>query len=402
MEQSMKRRILFVDDEPNILKGLQRSLRPLRQKWEMHFAGGGRQALETLEKMKFDVIVTDMRMPEMDGSQLLKIVQESYPMMVRIVLSGHSDREAIMKSVKSAHQYLSKPCDKKLLIDSITRACSLRDLLTKKSVKYVLGGIDTMPSLPALYARIMQELRSKEASTASVGDIISKDVSMSAKVLQLVNSSFFGMPRHVASPSEAVVLLGIDVVKTLVLSIEVFSRFRQKTLKILPVEKINDHSYQTGLVAQKIANAERMDKKKADNAMIAGILHDLGKFLLAEHYPDEYQEVMTLVKEKQMPVQDAEVEVLGVTHAEIGGYLLSIWGLPDNVVEGVTFHHMPHKCIVQGFDLCGIIHVSDLVEKHQRLMPNGWNRLNGVNADYLDGLGLLDRIPVWRDYVRRG
>lgn len=393
----MKRRILFVDDEPNILKGLKRVLRPLRQKWDMHFTNSGRSALGLLADSNFDVIVTDMRMPEMDGSQLLRIVQETYPMMVRIVLSGQSDREMIMKSVKSAHQYLSKPCEKGLLIDAVTRACSLRDFLTRKSVKYVLGGIDTMPGLPALYTRIMAELRSKEASSQSVGEIISRDVGMSAKVLQLVNSSFFGMPCHVASPSEAVVLLGIDVVKTLVLTIEVFSRFRQKTLRILPVARINDHSYKTGIVAGKIAGAQKMSKKEADNAMIAGMLHDLGKLLLAEHYPDEYEEVVAQVKEKRIPFHQAELEVLGVTHAEIGGYLLSIWGLPDPVVEGVAFHHMPDRCIVEGFGLCGIVHVANLMEKHERLRPGGWDRLNGVNLKYLKNLGLEERIPLWRD-----
>lgn len=396
----MKRRILFVDDEPNILKGLQRVLRPLRQKWDMRFADSGQSALDMLADSHFDVIVTDMRMPEMDGSRLLGIVQNTYPMMVRIVLSGQSDREMIMKSVKSAHQYLSKPCEKHLLIDAVTRACSLRDVLTRKSVKYVLNGIDTMPGLPALYARIMQELQSKEASARSVGDIISRDISMSAKVLQLVNSSFFGVPRHVANPAEAVVLLGIDVVKTLVLTVEVFSRFHPKTMRILPVEKINTHCYRTGIVAQKIAGAEKMPRKKTDNAMIAGLLHDLGMLLLAEHYPDEYREVMTLAKEKMIPVHQGELAVLGVTHAEIGGYLLSIWGLPDPVVEGVTFHHMPDQCIVEGFGLCGIVHVADLMEKHQRLMPGGWDRLNGVDTRYLKGLGLKDRIPLWRDGLK--
>ncbi|MBU2453622.1 MAG: HDOD domain-containing protein, partial [Proteobacteria bacterium] len=219
----MKRRILFVDDELNILKGLQRSLRPLRQYWDMEFSEGAVNALELLEKQSFDVIVSDMRMPQMDGATLLKIVQEKYPTMVRIVLSGYSDQEMTMKSVKSAHQYLSKPCDKKVLITAITRACSLQDLLNKKPLQHLLGGIESMPSIPALYAQIMEELRSAEASTASVGKIIAKDMGMTAKVLQLVNSSFFGIPRHISNVTEAVVMLGMDVVKSLVLGIEVFS-----------------------------------------------------------------------------------------------------------------------------------------------------------------------------------
>ena len=228
----MKKRILFVDDEINILKGLQRSLRPLRKFWDMVFSEGGENALKLLEKHSFDVIVTDMRMPGMDGAQLLKIVQDKYPMMVRIILSGHSDREMIMKIVKSAHQYLSKPCEKKVLVTAITRSCSLRDILNKKVLQQLLGGIETMPSLPSLYAQIVEEIKSPAASVASVGEIISKDMGMTAKVIQLVNSAFFSIPRHISNAQEAVVLLGIDVVRILISEIEVFSKATQSATSI--------------------------------------------------------------------------------------------------------------------------------------------------------------------------
>ncbi len=396
----MKQRILFVDDEPNILKGLQRSLRPLRKRWDMSFVESGKAALKKLEGTAFDVIISDMRMPEMDGAQLLQAVQERYPMMVRIILSGHSDQELIMKSVKSAHQYLSKPCEKETLINAVNRACSLKELMNKKNLQLVISGIDTMPILPSLYSRIMAELRSQDASTAGVGDIISQDMGMTAKVLQLVNSSFFGMPRHVASPSEAVVLLGIDVVKTLILGIEVFSEYRQSTLSIIPVSKVYEHCVKTSVIAKKIAQMEKKDKEIADNAMIAGLLHDLGRLLLAENFPEDYQEVMALVKEKRCQFYEAELEVLGVTHAEIGGYLLSLWGLPDNIIEGVTFHHSPSACIATGFDLCGVVHVANLIERHERVQPGAWETLNGLDTKYMVKQGLTGRIHLWRDHLR--
>lgn len=396
----MKQRILFVDDESNILKGLQRSLRPLRNQWEMTFAKSAASALECLEKGPFDVIVSDMRMPQMDGAQLLEKVQEKYPMMVRIILSGHSDQEMAMKFVKSAHQYLSKPCEKQVLIDAITRACFLRNTLNQKSLQYVVSGIDAIPILPALYTQIMAELNSKDASAASVGEIITKDIGMTAKVLQLVNSSFFGMPQHVANPMEAVIFLGIDVVKTLVLSIEVFAALQERTLSILPVKKIYDHCVRTGVIAKKIAVIEKMSKEESDNAMIAGILHDLGRLLLAENFPDEYQEVMEKVKKDQQEVHVAELAILGVTHAQIGAYLLGLWGLPDNIVEGIAFHHNPSDGIAKKFDLCGLLHVANLIEHHEQILPNGWDHLIGVDTHYLDQYNLAKRIPLWRDFLR--
>jgi putative nucleotidyltransferase with HDIG domain len=397
----MKLRILFVDDEPNILKGLQRSLRPLRNQWKMSFVDGAESALECLERESFDVIITDMRMPRMDGSQLLKVVQKKYPMMVRIILSGHSDQEMVMKSVKPAHQYLSKPCEKQVLIDAVTRACFLRETLNQKSLKYVVSGIEAMPILPVLYTRIMSELNSKDASAASVGEIMAKDISMTAKVLQLVNSSFFGMPRHVSNPMDAVVLLGIDVVKTLVLSIEVFANFQERTLSILPVSKIYDHCVRTGVIAKNIAGFENMEKKEADNAMIAGILHDLGRLLLADNFPDEYQEVMDSVKNDKKRIHEAELDILGVTHAQVGAYLLGLWGLPDNIVEGVAFHHSPSAVMGKKLDICGLVHVANLMEHHERMLPNGWEHLRGVDVDYLDRYGLTKRVALWRDNLRR-
>ncbi|HCY84264.1 MAG TPA: two-component system response regulator [Desulfobacteraceae bacterium] len=396
----MKQRILFVDDEPNILKGLQRSLRPLRKIWDMTFVDSGEAALDILEKKEFHVIISDMRMPEMDGGQLLRQVQERWPTMVRIILSGHSDQELIMKSVKSAHQYLSKPCEKQTLINAVNRACSLKALMNKKNLQLVISGIDTMPILPSLYSRVMKELRSPEASTAGIGEIIAQDVGMTAKVLQLVNSSFFGMPRHVASPSEAVVLLGIDVVKTLILSIEVFSEYRERTLSIIPVSKVYEHCVRTGVIAKQIARMEKKSKEAQDNAMIAGILHDLGRLLLAENFPEDYKAVMDHIKRTQCQIHEAEAEVLGVTHAEIGGYLLSLWGLPDDIVEGVVYHHHPAACIAEDFSICGVIHVANLMERHERIQPGGWETLPGLDNRYMAKQGLVDRIPMWRDRVR--
>ncbi|MCD4720245.1 MAG: HDOD domain-containing protein [Desulfobacula sp.] len=397
----MKKRILFVDDEPNILKGLQRSLRPLRKFWDMVFAEGGDNALKLLEKQSFDVIVTDMRMPGMDGAQLLKIVQDKYPMMVRIVLSGHFDREMIMKSVKSAHQYLSKPCEKQLLITTITRSCSLRDLLNKKALQQLLGGIGTMPSIPSLYARIMEELNSSDASVVSVGEIISEDIGMTAKVLQLVNSSFFGMPKHISNAKEAVILLGIDLVKTLVLGIEVFSKFSKSVLSIISVDKIHDHCVRTAVIVQKIAKLENMDKEKTDNAMIASMLHDLGKLILAEHFQDSYKDVIKMVQQKGIPVFKAEKEIFDVTHAEVGAYLLGLWGLPENIIEGIAFHHNPGKFIGQGFELCGLLHVAELLEHQERQQPGSSQKFNGLDEAYMERLGLLDHIPLWQDYLQR-
>lgn len=394
----MKRRILFVDDEVNILKGLQRSLRPLRKHWEMSFAEGAEKALETLEKERFDVILSDMRMPGMDGAKLLEVVKGKYPTMVRLIFSGHSDEAMIMKSVKSAHQYISKPCEKKVLVSVITRACSLQDILHHEKLKNLLGGIEGLPSLPSLYSQVVEVLNSPDASVGNVGEIVSKDMGMTAKLLQLVNSSFFGMPRHISSPKEAAVLLGIDVVKTLVLGLEVFSKF-QNALEIVSVDKIHVHCVQTAIIAKEIGQMETMEKGTVEDAMIGATLHDIGSLLLAEHFPDEYKEVMKILQEQEVPVSKAEQQVFGLSHAEVGAYLLGLWGLPDNIIEGIAFHHSPAKVASKEFEVAGIIHVADLIEHGVASGADHDKDLAGLDHTYLEQVGLMERIPEWRENI---
>ncbi len=395
----MKKRILFVDDEVNILKGLKRSLRPERKQWDMEFAEGGQNALDLLAKESFDVVVTDMRMPQMDGATLLKIIQERYPMLVRIILSGYSDQEMVMKSVKSAHQYLAKPCETAILIATIARACSLRDFLNQQVLQDLLGGIETIPSLPTVYLQIMEELNSSEACVETVSDIIAKDMGMTAKVLQMVNSSFFGMSRHISGTKDAVSFLGMDVIKTLVLGIEIFSKLSKSTMSIISEDDIHNHSIRTGVIAKRIAVLEKMDKEIIEDILMASMLHDLGKLLLCQYFQDEYKTVVALEKNEKMAIFKAERQVFGVSHAEVGAYLLGLWGLPENIVEGIAFHHEPNKLGVDSFELCGIIHVADRLERNGSSLLDNPEEIDGLDRQYLASLGLESKILLWQKEI---
>ena len=292
----MKKRLLFVDDESKLLEGLQRMLRPMRHEWEMSFVQTAQEALEHLSRDAFDVIVSDMRMPGMDGAQLLGNVMKRYPLMVRIILSGHSDQELALNSVKAAHQFLSKPCDPETLKSVILRACSLRDLLTEKSIKQFVSNMTSLPSLPSLYLEMMEELRSPNASLHRVGEIISKDIGMTAKILQLVNSAFFGLPRNVSSPSQAVTLLGLDTVRGLVLSIHIFQQLNPEKMLLLSLDKLWRHSLRTGIFAKTIAKEENQIQHVIDDSFTAGLLHDMGKPILSMNFPESYQEIQNLTR----------------------------------------------------------------------------------------------------------
>lgn len=394
----MKRRILFVDDEPRVLMSIRRMLHGMRNEWDMHFAERGSDALDMLAEEPFDVIMTDIRMPDMDGAQLLSEVKKAYPNMVRIILSGHSEKEMIFKSVRPAHQYLSKPCDANILKSTVSRACALRELLAKESLKSVVSAMDSLPSLPSLYAQIMDELRNENSSMQELGEIISKDLGMATKILQLVNSAFFGIPRHIEKPVHAVNLLGIDTVKALVLSVEVFSEFEQNKLKAFDIESLWNHSIMTGELAMEIAKTEEADKQMINDAYMAGLLHDVGKLILADHFPDEQREIIELVKKENIPLNDSETRVLGAGHAEVGAYLLGLWGMTDPIVEAVAFHHNPQICPIQTFGPLTAVHIADALDSPSYNSDKQTSVEHSImDAEYIGRIGLSERIPVWQD-----
>ncbi len=387
--------ILFVDDEPSVLEGLRRMLRPMRREWDMAFAQSSQEALGALAERPFDVIVSDMRMPGMDGAALLTEVTRQYPQVVRIVLSGQSSKEATLKSVGVAHQFLAKPCDPEKLKQTVNRTFALRDLLSDETLKQALSRVKSVPSLPALYTELMEELQYPDASVARIGDIVAEDPGMTAKILQLVNSAFFGLPRKVSSPAQAASLLGTETIKALVLSIDVFSQFEGAAIEGLVPESLQKHCAETAAIAKQIAIAEKATKETVDASFMAGFLHDVGKLILVQNMADQYGEVMVFMREKRVSLCEAERAVLGATHADVGAYLLGLWGLPESMVEATAFHHCPNKSFGDSFAPLTAVHVANALA-HEWYGEDRAAAVEGLDVDYLNQLGMADRVPVWQ------
>ena len=361
----MKKHILFVDDDCNILQGLQRTLRAQRDDWEMQYVMSGAQALEIMDAKPIDLIVTDMRMPEMDGADLLREVMKRHPETIRMVLSGQADSQLVMKAVGVAHQFISKPCDPETLKSIVNRAISLRTLLEDNSLKSIISEMDTLPSLPTLYLEMTEELQSPEPSIQKVGQIIARDPAMTAKILQLANSAFFGLRRRISSPSDAVSYLGLDHVQHLFLAVHAFSQFTPPPTSSFSIELLWEHSLNTAALAKSIAKEEEASKSIVEDAFTSGLLHDIGKLMLACKLARSYAEAAYVAKMRSIPLWFAEQEALSVTHAEVGAYLLGLWGLPDSIVESVAYHHKPAACPNIGFCALTALHAADFQTSNQ-------------------------------------
>ena len=220
----MKHAVLFVDDDFNLIQGLRRSLHQLSREWDLFFCNSASEALQILQAHRVDLIVTDMRMPGLGGAELLEIVEGLYPHIIRFVLSGQTDQEIALISSRLAHQFFAKPCDAAQLVEAIQRALDMQFLLPGNQLTAVIASSKHLPSLPSLYFRLVREIESPNASARSIGEIVSQDITMTAKVLQLVNSAFYGLPSKVTSVQMAVAYLGMSTLKALVLYQPIFFR----------------------------------------------------------------------------------------------------------------------------------------------------------------------------------
>jgi len=331
-------RILFVDDEPLLLDALRASLRSDRKRWDMVFAEGAREALAVIEREPVDILVTDMRMPGMDGAALLAVVRESHPATARIVLSGQTDEPSARRLVNLAHQCLAKPARPEEIRDVLERTCWLRGLLADERLREAVGGVDQLPVLPAIFAGISRLAEDPRSSTRDIAELIASDPGICAKVMQITNSAFFGR-RRLADVAEAVAFLGLATVRYVVLSGEVVDAFERAPASARPIlAAVQQRALATGLLARRMALTR--PGISPDEAFLAGVLHDVGVLVLATRPPG-----------------GGGAEPC-VSHGEVGGYLLGLWGLSPLVVEAVAHHHAPAPCAAQELDLALLLHVA--------------------------------------------
>lgn len=383
-----KRKLLFVDDEKSILDGLRNRLRRKRDQWEMSFALGGKEALAQLAAQPFDVLVTDMRMPGMDGAALLKEVQGLYPNIVRIVLSGHAELETSLRAVPVAHQFLAKPCDAGVLENVIERAFQLQKLVSEPGVCALVGKVSGLPSMPHLYTKLRNMLTDENCSMQDIAGVIKQDAGMSAKILQLVNSAFFRLSKPLSRIEEAIGYLGLDAVHRMVLAGELFDASRVPKAAAALLQSLQTHS----LAAATIAAQLLTEKKQQEDVFVAALLHDIGKLVIAVHLPDQYKQAVDHAKKTGLTMHASEIALSGVSHAEVGAYLLGIWGLPYFIIEAVAYHHAPGRVDEATFGVLGAVHVADALA---HVLLEG--AASDLDIAYAERVGIADKWDGWRE-----
>jgi len=385
---SERKYILFVDDEEILLQGLRRMMRSMRDEWDMAFLHSGWEALGYLEKNPVDVIVSDLRMSEMTGADLLTNVSRLYPDTVRIMLSGYAEDAGIYKSVGPSHQFLAKPCDPKIIMETISRSLYLRAQLGSTDLRSHITGIQHIPILPDIYREFMEEIVKPSASNGTISAIIDRDLGLSSTILKLTNSAYFSLPTRITNIRHAVQFLGTEKIHSLAVGTPLFEAADFDENKLPLLRRINNEARAIATIAKSIANQEELGEGKIEESFCAGFMSRLGHVLLLMQPDDCFEKYREMLLANPIERLELERDFFGAKPAEVGAYLLTLWGFSLGIVKAVLNHHNPAIMDKGNFDTTTVIHIaSSLLNRSD----------NCLDKSHIVSLGKGDRLSIWQE-----
>ncbi|MBI5057192.1 MAG: HDOD domain-containing protein [Nitrospirae bacterium] len=397
--------ILFVDDELSILNSLRRLLQD--EAWDLRFAESGEKAIDVLKKEDVDLVISDVRMPGMDGITFLKQVRELYPHVVRIFLSGYADRGAIVQALSEgcAQQLVSKPWRddelKGIIRDALLQAEELKQ--KGKGLQKIINSISTLRTMPQTYFEIKKCFSHiNTVSIEHLAEIIEQDTSISAELLRWANSSLFGQRHKVDTVERALMVLGIDIVEGLVLSYSIFSPMSPGSQSDtgFDLKDFQTHSLSCGILAKMLAGRlPHLDDKEAERAFTAGLLHDMGKLVEEMCLADDFRKIMDTARLKKSLLIEAEYDILETNHEEIGRHLAEWWSMPSFLVNAIRWHHEPRLCKTNQ-DIVAAVHVSNVLVQKFELGSSGNFRVPEADPADLKHFGLTEEeLPAIKESV---
>jgi len=351
-------RILLVGQDANLLAETRRAFWRDHRGWETLFAASGAEALQFLGRDPVDILVSDMRLPDMTGAELFHEVRGIEPGTVRIALADHATAEWEEKAEGDLHRLLVKPVSAAFLQGVIESLCIEDDDTSVRAVRAFVGGLDRIPSLPSLYSELLALLQRQDVGMGEVARLIRKDLGIASQVLKVANSVHCSTDRPVREIGQAAAMLGIDSLRSLVLFRGLISGIDSPRPQGLDLEQLWHHSFQVATGVRKLTVLEG-ETQLADLAFSVGLLHDIGLVVLATDPSGRYHKVLTQAQSTRIPLAVLEQEVYGVDHTQVGAHLLSLWGLPPSFCRPVREHHAP-PLVETGFPLSAALHLADV------------------------------------------
>lgn len=347
-------RILFVDDECSILKSLERLF--FDSDYEIYTAESGDEGLQILADYPVDVVMSDMRMPGMDGHQFLKAVKHRYPSTTRLILSGYADEKEILNSLidGSSNFYMLKPWDSKDLCEKLAKVYEARQIFANPALLNIANGLENLALIMGLYGTVSR-LIEQDAAAGAIARVIETDGAVTAAVLRIVNSACYNV--KTGSVAKAITFLGLPAIKSIILSCSV-SKSVNIRVPPLSIKSLNNHATLTNYYMAQIY-VELLQKQLPDSLSTAGLLHDLGFVLCLHYFPDRYKRILEeYLKQPHKSLAVIEKEFAGFNHDELGGYLLNWWGIPYPIAECALFHDTPLHSAIINKEAVAAVHIA--------------------------------------------
>lgn len=362
----MKTSILFVTTDEKLMSELIRNIVPIQDDYTIFFADNGERCLQILANNKIDFVFSSANIIMPTGANILNEIKRLFPEVIRFALVPNLDNQTVAQISQYVHQLVPPPYTKETIVERIQRTLHIQKILNNEKVVNLVKNTTTLPSLPEIYIQIEQETAKPDFSLIKIANLISKDPNLTAKILQIVNSAYFGLQKEVTNINFALSYLGVNVIKSLIFYIHLFSHFKITSENRKHLEKFWQHSLVVASNSYHLANKYLQEKYEIDSSYTAGVLHDVGKFILLNTYTYP-QNIILLAEQKAIDNLEAELEIYECTHAEIGAYLLGLWGFPLHIVEAVAYHHQPSLLNKSKLNLATIIHLADFLYYVPRL-----------------------------------
>lgn len=390
-------RILYLEEKQELVVELIRALHE-RNSWEVTHAKSGDEARALARKQPVDVALLSASMPETDPVALAEELTQLHPKLTTFILAPDDGGGDALTHASGRFQWLPKPRDPAPLIAAVERMAVLVSWLTNNTTLELVSGLHSLPTIPSNYQGVIRTIHSPDSSFDEIGDAIARDMGITSRVLQVANSAYYGYSKKITSPMEAALLLGVETLKSLVRYTHVLNNFPQTPASNAIFDKVWRHSSGVAAVARKIALHHTQDEALAEEAFTAGLLHDIGKLVLASIKPEEYKDVMRQSAEAKSPIHFLERVRLGTTHAETGAYLLSLWGIPFGILEAVAWHHHPGECRDKKFSPLTAVHVANVAE-HRRTSGEGLRAVPPLDERYLAEIGVTQHVEQWLKFT---
>lgn len=374
-------RVLLVDDDPRMVRAMVRVLETQMPRWEIVGVGSGEQALGALTHAEFQVIVSDVEMPEMDGTTLLRDVRERFPQVGRILMSAWTTEARLAAAAVVAHQFLWKPVSTERLVEAILQVAVAGGLLRDPALVARFQATEGTPPLPGTFRALQDAVNHPACTLSDITGVVSRDPAVSAHLLRMANSGWFGVASRTASLFKAVSLLGIARVRAVVLSHGAVAALRDDLGDGFDVARYQEHSVRVAALSQEVCP----DPRLKEESFTAGLLHDLGWLML--HRSGALRERGGV---EGYCFTDA---CAPVTHEEVAAYLFAQWGFESSLICAALFHHRPGVLMRTHFQPVDSVHIVEALLGDNALEQGCKMEFD---EEHIRRLGLSQEIPRWK------